>query len=89
MKALILIDIQNDFIPGGSLEVPEGDKIIPVVNHIQEKFKLIVATQDWHPQNHISFASNHGWKKPFEEIEVDGSKTNPLARPLCSKFKRC
>ncbi|MGM0620906.1 MAG: bifunctional nicotinamidase/pyrazinamidase [Bacteroidota bacterium] len=72
MKALILIDIQNDFIPGGSLEVPGGDEIIPVVNDLQEKFDLVVATQDWHPQNHMSFASNHKGKEPFEMIELGG-----------------
>jgi len=68
MKTLVLIDIQNDFIPGGSLEVKEGDKILEVVNKIQDNFDLIVATQDWHPQNHLSFASNHKWKNPFEKI---------------------
>ncbi|MFW6257812.1 MAG: bifunctional nicotinamidase/pyrazinamidase [Prolixibacteraceae bacterium] len=71
MKALILIDIQNDFTPGGSLEVPKGDEIIPVVNNLQEKFDLVVATQDWHPQNHVSFASNHEGKEPFDKIELD------------------
>ncbi len=72
MKTLILIDIQNDFIPGGSLAVPGGDEIIPIVNQIQNQFNLVVATQDWHPQNHMSFASNHDGKKPFEETEVAG-----------------
>jgi len=72
MKTLILIDIQNDFIPGGSLAVPGGDEIIPVVNQVQKQFDLVVATQDWHPQNHMSFASNHAGKKPFEETEVAG-----------------
>src|SRR6056297_4218100 len=71
MKTLILIDIQNDFIPGGSLEVPRGDEIIPVVNNLQDKFELVVATQDWHPQNHVSFASNHEGKEPFDKIELD------------------
>lgn len=71
MKALILIDIQNDFIPGGSLEVPNGNEIIPFVNNLQEKFDLVVATQDWHPQNHVSFASNHEGKEPFEIIDLD------------------
>lgn len=71
MKALILIDIQNDFIPGGSLAVPKGDEIIPVVNRLQEKFDLVVATQDWHPKNHISFASNQNGKDPFDKIELE------------------
>ena len=72
MKALLLIDIQNDFLPGGALEVPEGDKIISVVNKLQNYFELVVATQDWHPQNHKSFASNHTGKKPFDVIELNG-----------------
>lgn len=71
MKALILIDIQNDFVPGGSLEVPRGDEIITIVNKLQEKFDLVAATQDWHPQDHISFASNHDGKKPFDTIDLD------------------
>lgn len=70
MKTLIVIDAQNDFMPGGSLAVPDGDKIVPIINKIQPKFDLVVASQDWHPQDHISFASNHAGKKPFEEIEV-------------------
>ncbi|WP_026463379.1 bifunctional nicotinamidase/pyrazinamidase [Adhaeribacter aquaticus] len=72
MKALLLIDIQNDFIPGGSLAVPEGDQIISVVNQIQPQFDLVVATQDWHPANHKSFASNHAGKQVFEQIELQG-----------------
>lgn len=72
MKTLIIIDVQNDFIPGGSLAVPEGDKIVPIINSIQDKFDLIVASQDWHPENHISFASNHAGKKVFDKIEIHG-----------------
>jgi nicotinamidase/pyrazinamidase len=72
MKTLLIIDVQNDFLPGGSLEVPKGDEIIRVINRIQDKFDLVVATQDWHPANHISFASNHKDRKPFEEIELNG-----------------
>lgn len=74
MKTLIVIDVQNDFMPGGSLAVPNGDKIVPVINRIQDTFDLIVASQDWHPQNHISFASNHPGKSTFEEIEIQGQK---------------
>lgn len=73
MKTLVLIDVQNDFMPGGSLAVPDGDAIVPVINKIQHKFDLIVATQDWHPKGHISFASNHAGKQPFDEIEVHGN----------------
>jgi nicotinamidase/pyrazinamidase len=71
MKALVLLDIQIDFMPGGALAVPGGDKIIPVVNQIQNNFSLIIATQDWHPANHISFASNHQNRNPFEKINLD------------------
>ena len=74
MKALLLIDIQNDFIPGGSLAVPGGNEIITVANKLQPKFELVVATQDWHPQNHKSFASNHYEKKPFDTIQLHGSE---------------
>ena len=73
MKTLIVIDVQNDFMPGGSLAVPDGDKIVPVINQIQPKFDLIVASQDWHPKDHVSFASNHPGKKPFDEIEIQGN----------------
>lgn len=73
MKALLIVDVQNDFLPGGALAVPEGDKIISIINRLQEKdlFSYIVATKDWHPPAHISFASHHG-KKPGESIEVEG-----------------
>ncbi|MCZ6522224.1 MAG: isochorismatase family protein, partial [Bacteroidetes bacterium] len=57
MQALIMVDIQNDFLPGGSLAVPEGDQIIPLANRLQKQFDLVVATQDWHPATHGSFAA--------------------------------
>ena len=72
MNALILVDIQNDFLPGGPLAVPFGDEIIPLVNELQNSFSLVVATQDWHPQSHKSFASNHPGKKAFETIILHG-----------------
>lgn len=72
MKALIIVDIQNDFVPGGALAVPEGDVIIPVVNQLQENYDLVVATQDWHPFNHKSFASQHAGKKVFGKIMLEG-----------------
>ncbi len=72
MKALILTDIQNDFLPGGALAVPEGDAIIPVANRLQSAFPLVVATQDWHPANHGSFAANHPGRKVFEQSELNG-----------------
>ena len=65
MKALIIVDIQNDFLPNGSLSVPDGDLVIPIINKLQSKFDLVVATQDWHPKNHLSFATNHKNKNPF------------------------
>lgn len=71
-RALILVDIQNDFIPGGALAVAEGDKVVPVANRIQSAFDLIVATQDWHPANHGSFASQHPGKKPGDVIDLNG-----------------
>jgi len=72
MKALILVDIQNDFLPNGSLAVPQGDQIFPVVNQLLKcAFDLKIATKDWHPKNHISFAANHS-KQPGETVLVDG-----------------
>lgn len=59
MKVLLIVDVQYDFLPGGALAVEEGDKIIPVINRLQEEFQFIVATQDWHPVKHGSFAANH------------------------------
>ena len=68
--ALILIDIQNDFCPGGALAVDDGDKIIEISNKLQEKFKINIITQDWHPPNHKSFASNHLNKIPFSTVKM-------------------
>lgn len=70
MKTLIIIDVQNDFLPGGSLAVPKGDEIIDLINAFQEKFDLIIATQDWHPAGHSSFAANHLGKEEFETIQL-------------------
>jgi nicotinamidase/pyrazinamidase len=74
MNALILVDIQNDFLPGGALPVPEGDAVIPIANRLQEggRFDLIVATQDWHPAGHGSFAANHPGRTVGEVIELNG-----------------
>jgi nicotinamidase/pyrazinamidase len=72
MNALLLIDIQNDFVPGGSLAVKEGDQIIPIVNRLQSHFELVAATQDWHPANHASFAVNHPGKKPGDRAILNG-----------------
>jgi nicotinamidase/pyrazinamidase len=70
MKVLLIVDIQNDFLPGGALEVSHGDAIIPIVNKILRNFDLVVATQDWHPPDHKSFASNHENRKPGEIIKL-------------------
>jgi nicotinamidase/pyrazinamidase len=72
MDALILVDIQTDFLPGGALAVPGGDEIIPVVNRLQERFGLVVATADWHPAGHASFASSHPGKKVYDTVMIDG-----------------
>ncbi|WP_179349050.1 bifunctional nicotinamidase/pyrazinamidase [Winogradskyella pacifica] len=70
MKTLLIIDVQNDFMPSGSLPVPNGDEIVPVINKIRDKFDLVIGTQDWHPKDHISFASNHEGKSNFDVIEI-------------------
>ena len=72
MKTLVLVDIQNDFLPGGALAVPHGDVIVPIVNRLLPRFDLVVATQDWHPTDHGSFAPNHAGKNAFENIELNG-----------------
>jgi nicotinamidase/pyrazinamidase len=72
MKCLILVDLQNDFLPGGALPVPDGDAVIPLANRLQAAFPLVVATQDWHPANHGSFAANHPGKRPFDQIDLNG-----------------
>lgn len=72
MKALIIVDLQNDFLPGGALPVPYGDEVIPLANELQSRFDIVVATKDWHPPNHGSFAANHPGKKPGDRIVLDG-----------------
>lgn len=72
MNALILVDLQYDFMPGGSLAVPEGDQVVPIANQLMSDFDLIVATQDWHPTDHQSFASQHPDRKIGEQIELAG-----------------
>ena len=71
MKALLIVDIQNDFCPGGALAVPDGDSIIPVTNKLIDHFNIIIQTQDWHPAGHSSFASSHPGKNPYDTIEMD------------------
>ena len=72
MKALIIVDVQNDFLPGGALAVPEGDAVISVCNRMAGVFPLVVATQDWHPADHGSFAATHPGRRVFDKIELHG-----------------
>jgi nicotinamidase/pyrazinamidase len=72
MNALIIVDLQNDFLPGGALPVPHGDEVIPLANELQRYFGVVLATQDWHPPDHSSFAANHPGKKPGDHIILDG-----------------
>src|SRR5581483_8819113 len=69
-SALLVIDVQNCFLPGGSLAVKEGDQVVPVINKLAKGFANVVLTQDWHTSGHISFASTHSGKKPFETIDL-------------------
>ena len=69
-EVLLIVDVQNDFCPGGALAVPGGDEIVPAVNKLAAGFLHVILTQDWHPAGHTSFASSHPGKKPFDTIEV-------------------
>src|SRR5205085_1871198 len=72
--ALLVIDVQNCFLPGGSLAVKDGDQVVPVINRIAKGFANVVMTQDWHTAGHISFASSHSGKKPFETVDLKYGK---------------
>ena len=65
---LIAVDVQNDFCPGGALAVPRGEEVVPIINSLAARFRSVVLTQDWHPRGHLSFASSHPGKQPFETI---------------------
>ena len=67
---LLVVDVQNDFCPGGSLAVPEGDAVVPVINTLARRFADVVLTQDWHPRRHLSFASSHPGKKPYDTVTL-------------------
>ena len=67
---LVVVDVQNDFIPGGALAVPRGDEVVPVINRLAMHFENVVCTQDWHPLRHASFASSHAGRKPFETVQL-------------------
>ncbi len=69
-SALLVIDVQNDFTPGGQLAVPEGDQIVPLINRLAGLFKQVIIAQDWHPAGHASFASSHPGRKPYDVIEL-------------------
>ncbi len=69
-SALIVVDVQNGFTPGGNLAVTDADQIIPLINWLARQFEMVVLTQDWHPEQHVSFADNHENKAPFETIEL-------------------
>lgn len=71
MEALLLVDLQNDFCPGGKLAVNHGDQVIPIANRLSQKFDIVVATQDWHPAGHSSFASTHPGKEVYETVEME------------------
>ena len=68
---LLVVDVQNDFCPGGALAVPEGDAVVPLVNRLARQFQHVILTQDWHPPGHSSFASTHPGRQPFETIRAD------------------
>ncbi|MBC6994347.1 bifunctional nicotinamidase/pyrazinamidase [Neolewinella lacunae] len=70
--ALILVDLQVDFMPTGMLPVAEGDRIVPLANRLMGEYRTVVATQDWHPADHQSFAANHPWRKPGQVIDLHG-----------------
>ena len=90
-RALLLIDLQYDFCPGGALAVAKGDETIPIANRVMSKFSTIIATQDWHPRDHGSFAINHPGTKPYDLGELAGGgvrhrvlgRRSPLVAP-CS-----
>jgi nicotinamidase/pyrazinamidase len=69
--ALLVVDVQNDFCPGGALAVPGGDEVVPVINRLAARFAHVLLTQDWHPAGHRSFASSHPGRRPYETIDVD------------------
>jgi len=70
MNALLIVDVQNDFCPGGVLQVPEGDTIIPIINKLSKKFATVIQTQDWHPAGHASFASTHPEKAAYDTLKM-------------------
>ncbi len=82
-RALLVIDVQNDFCPGGSLAVPDGDRVVPVINRLAPGFAKVVATQDWHPPGHVSFASSHPGARAFQTVELPGGQLQLLWPEHC------
>ena len=80
--AFVVIDVQNDFCPGGALEVPDGDAVVEKINRLADKFRVKVFTQDWHPSDHASFAANHAGKQPFDTVDLSYG-TQVLWPPHC------
>ncbi len=74
MDALLVVDVQNDFCPGGSLAVPDGDHVVPVINRLSSLFEVVLHTQDWHPAGHLSFASSHKGKNAYDVVALDYGK---------------
>lgn len=72
MNALVLVDLQKDFLPGGALAVEQGDRVVPIANELAARFPIVVATQDWHPPDHQSFAVSHPGRRPGDEIDLHG-----------------
>ncbi|HVL36329.1 MAG TPA: bifunctional nicotinamidase/pyrazinamidase [Burkholderiales bacterium] len=70
MRCLLVVDVQNDFMPGGALAVPRGDEVVPLINRLAARFDSVVLTQDWHPPDHASFASAHPGRRPFERLRL-------------------
>jgi len=71
IKALVVVDVQNDFVPGGALAVPKGDEVVPVINQLLPDYELVVATKDWHPKGHVSFASRHPGTSVGDRVDLD------------------
>ena len=81
---LVVVDVQNDFCPGGRLAVPHGDEVVAPINRLAAKFAHVVLTQDWHPAGHLSFASSHPGRQPFESVDA-----SPMARRCCGRIIAC
>jgi hypothetical protein len=85
---LLVIDVQNDFMPGGALAVPDGDAVVPVINALAQRFEQVVLTQDWHPREHVSFAANHPGRTPFSTPRAAVRRAGVVARALRAGHRR-